>query len=456
MSKHRGTAPSLASLLIRSVAFSVEKVRHARTHLTASATLGIGYVAQLAFQMGYFVLLTRMLGVERFGQFAAALAAIAMLAPLSGIGYAEVALLRVSSDRKTTGIWVANTMATTFAMGGVFAVLLALASAAIGTDRWLPWHLIFGLAISELVLVRCCLAIGRIHQARRDITRTAAINTLVAATKALVAFILFMAGYRSILLLVLFLNLGLSITLFLFLSSFARLVRISRVSWFELRENFRLSISFGLSVMCKVVYTDLDKLFLTRWSNAAIVGTYSAGYKILALSFMPMRAILEATFPRTVELADKDRSACVRFSGAVLLVNVVLGGLIALTLYVLAPYAIYLFGAEFEGSIAILRIGFLLPVIQAIHYTCGNFLTATGYQWIRTFLQIVVLVTYVIAGIVFIPLYSWYGAIWTSLACEALLAILFAIVCVYLSFSPDFLIRKEATKVNPEPETFSP
>jgi O-antigen/teichoic acid export membrane protein len=396
-------------------------------------TLAGGYGLQLAFQMVYFLILTRMLGPELFGRFAAALAAINLVSPLAGIGFGEVALVRVSQDPEKTGVWAATALAVTGTLGAMLAICLAVMSGVLASDRWLDWHLMLGLAISELVLVRCCLVIARVHQARRETLRTSTIYVAVAAVKALIALSLLMLDHKSLLALVLLLDLCLAPLLFAFFSSLRRRVPWSSISMTHLRRDARLAFSFAGGITCKAASADLDKLFLARWSSSYTVGTYAAGYKMLALSFMPIRAILEATFPRQLQLANRDPEQCIRFAGSLLVVNLAIASVISSGIYLLAPLVTYLLGEEFRDSIDILRLGFLLPVLQALHYTFGTYLTAIGHQSFRTLMQLLALGAYIVAGLILIPLYSWRGAIWTSLGCETLLVVLVAFGCLALA-----------------------
>ena len=128
-------------------------------------------------------------------------------------------------------------------------------------------------------------------------------------------------GSRSLVALVILLDLCFTPMLLILVVSFAgRFSRIS-ISWTQIRTELRLAFSFGTAVACKVVYTDLDKLFLARWTTSYVVGTYAAGYKMLSLSFMPIRAILEATFPRQIEIANRDRNECIRFTTTMMMLN---------------------------------------------------------------------------------------------------------------------------------------
>jgi O-antigen/teichoic acid export membrane protein len=252
----------------------------------------------------------------------------------------------------------------------------------------------------------------------------------VAGLKAVLAATLYFSGHHSLATLVLLLDLALGPLLGFLAIRLARRASDFRLSWQHLVSDFRLAWSFTIGVLCKAAYTDLDKLLLARWSTAYVVGTYAAGYKMLALSFTPIRAILEATFRRQVQLAGQDRAACRRFTARLMAVNVVLGGGVAVAIFLLAPWVTWILGSDFGDSVGILRLGFLLPVLQAIHYTLGNHLTATGNQSTRTAIQVAVLVVYFVAGLIVIPLYSWRGAIGVSLACETLLGVLFTVACL--------------------------
>ncbi len=408
------------------------RISQSRGHLTSSMTLGFGYVAQLVFQMAYFLILTRMLGPEHFGRFVAALAAINLVSPIAGLGFGEVALLRVSQDPKSAGRWATNAILVTGVMGIAVALGLAGLAYLFTSDQWLDWHLMLGLAISELVLVRCCLVLSRVHLARGEVTRTAGINVSVAAVKAMVALTLLLSGCRSLAVLVILLDICFTPLLFAIVTSLARTVSRSPLDWLSVRQNTRLAFSYATSMFCKTIYTDLDKLFLARWTTSYVVGTYAAGYKMLTLSFMPIRAILEATVSRQLRLAVDDQEGCLRFTTTLLFLNVGIASVIAAFVYLLAPWATYVLGEDFKDSVGVLRIGFLLPVIQAAHCTLGNYLTAMERQTVRTVIQITVLALYIVAGLIVIPLYSWRGAIWTSLVCEALLAVLFGLGCAVL------------------------
>lgn len=408
----------------------VGRVGQSREQMKASATLAGGMGSQLAFQMLYFLLLTRMFGPELFGRYATALAAVILVSPIAGLGFADIALVRISQDKEKTGLWAMNALAVTAAIGAALAIGLAFVFAMLSSASWLGWEIVLLLAINELVFVRCCFVIARVYQGRREIGRTSFIYFAVAGLKAMIALGLYLSGNKSLMTFVLLLNLCFVPLLLLLFLSLARRTSAMEISLTLIRDNFREAFSFATGIAGRLAYAEVDKLFLAHWTTTFVVGTYAAGYKILMIALMPIWAILETTYPRQIELAHRDRKACVRYTIKVLVLNLVLASGIACALFLSAPWVTYVLGDEYRESIGVLRIGFLLPLLQAVHYTLGNFLAATGHQTARAVTQLAVLAVFVVIAVIVIPNYSWEGAIWAHLVCESLLALLLGIGCL--------------------------
>jgi O-antigen/teichoic acid export membrane protein len=82
-----------------------------------------------------------------------------------------------------------------------------------------------------------------------------------------------------------------------------------------------------------------------------------------------------------------------------------------------------LLGEEYGPSIAAIRWLAIVPFLQSLHYFAANTLTGAGYQGLRSAVQIGVAVVNVLLNLLWIPVYSWKGAAWATLTCEALLTI---------------------------------
>lgn len=415
-----------------------------RGHFSATIGIASGYGANLIFQMAYFVILTRMLGAELLGRYAAAYAIINLAAPLAGMGFSEIALVRVSENKERSLSWAVNSLAVTTVLGLVVSSIVTIAAALVGSKQLLSWHLILGLAVSELVFVAGCRVMARVHQGRHESWRYSVINGSIGAVKAIIAICVYQSGFSAtgagslVAMIILFNLCYLPVLVLLFVSLVRRETAPAivwtdvraKLSWAQIKRELKLAFSFVTDLSCQTLYTNLDKLLLAGWSSSFVVGTYSAGYRLLTVSAMPIRAMSEATFPHQVKLARDDRQACRRFTANIFSLNLVLSIVIAALIYLLAPLAPLILGADFQASVSVLRWGSLLPIAQGCNCTLGKYLTATKRQSVRAKLQLVVTVAFVAMGLITIPLYSWKGAVSTGLVCESLLAVLFGVGCL--------------------------
>jgi O-antigen/teichoic acid export membrane protein len=81
-------------------------------------------------------------------------------------------------------------------------------------------------------------------------------------------------------------------------------------------------------------------------------------------------------------------------------------------------------GPSFESAVPMLRALALLPLIQSVHYSFSDALTAAGMQRLRTRLQWVVAAIYALTAIWVVPQFGWTGCVGVCLGCELLLAML--------------------------------
>jgi O-antigen/teichoic acid export membrane protein len=61
-------------------------------------------------------------------------------------------------------------------------------------------------------------------------------------------------------------------------------------------------------------------------------------------------------------------------------------------------------------------------MLKVVHFFLSDALVGAGYQGLRTFIQVGVAIFNVLINLWIIPIYSWRGAAWSSIASDALLA----------------------------------
>jgi O-antigen/teichoic acid export membrane protein len=112
--------------------------------------------------------------------------------------------------------------------------------------------------------------------------------------------------------------------------------------------------------------------------------------------------------------------------GAIVFVGLILG----------APIMPVILGKSFSNSVEALRWLAILPLMRCGHYFLGDALSGAGLNATRTIIQIAVAATNVGLEVYFIRHWTWRGAACTSILCDGLLVIAFAMALVIVQRYP--------------------
>jgi O-antigen/teichoic acid export membrane protein len=388
----------------------------------ATATLFGGNLAALLLQTAQFVLLARLLGVTEFGRVAAANALIAITIPLAGLGYGNVMLMRVSRDRSRLRFDLGNSQLAIAVIGGALVVAVTLVARGIyGEGAQIA--LIGTMAICELIFVRSLVVLGQLYQALDRVEMTSMLNTATALCRVGGVVLMMLAGRHDALTWALTSCSLMFILVLLAQATTARAVGLPLLDLRRLWTDRSDALHFSLGTGAKALYTDLDKVVLARTAMAGELGAYTAAYRLVAMSFLPVRSLLDASASHFYRRGAESLAASYAFSLRLLKVALPYGAVVAVAILAGAELAPYVLGASFESSVPMLRSLALLPIIQSIHYAFSDALTAAGLQRLRTRLQWTVALVYAVLAVVLVPRFGWHGAVGVCLGCELLLAV---------------------------------
>jgi len=388
----------------------------------ATATLFGGNLAALLLQTTQFVLLARLLGVTEFGHVAAANALIAITIPLAGLGYGNVMLMRVSRDRSRLRFDLGNSQLAIAVIGGALVVAVTLVARGLyGAGAQIA--LIGTMAIGELILVRSLVVLGQLYQALDRVEMTSMLNTATALCRVGGVVLMMLAGRHDALTWALTSCSLMFILVLLAQIITARAVGLPLLDLRRLWTDRADALHFSLGTGAKALYTDLDKVVLARTAMAGELGAYTAAYRLVAMSFLPVRSLLDASASHFYRRGAESLAASYAFSLRLLKVALPYGAIVAVAILLGAELAPYVLGASFESSVPMLRSLALLPIIQSIHYAFSDALTAAGLQRLRTRLQWTVALIYAVLAVVLVPRFGWHGAVGVCLGCELLLAV---------------------------------
>jgi O-antigen/teichoic acid export membrane protein len=182
---------------------------------------------------------------------------------------------------------------------------------------------------------------------------------------------------------------------------------------------------------------------LTRLGSLDAVGIYAAAYRLIDAGFIPVRSLLYAAYPRFFQHGSSGITGSTRYARRLLPRSGGYGLLACTALMVFAPLVPRFLGKDYITAVEAVR--WLAPIIffRSIHYFLADSLTGAGYQSRRTAMQAGVAALNIALNFWLIPLYSWRGAAWASLASDGTLMVGLYIVIV-------LLCRKENSQLVPE------
>jgi O-antigen/teichoic acid export membrane protein len=192
----------------------------------------------------------------------------------------------------------------------------------------------------------------------------------------------------------------------------------------DFTREWRMGTLFMVGMSSTTVYNDVDKALLARLSTFEATGIYSAAYRIVDMSYAPVRSLLGAASPAMwragpqglLPVLDVVRARLLRPTAAYCVVGTV-------AMFVGAGLVPLVFGEAYRQSVPALRALSFLLLIKGCHYVVGDTLTCAGHQGARTVVQIAIAVGNAVLCFMLIPRFSWQGAVVASLLSDGLLAV---------------------------------
>lgn len=383
-----------------------------------------GQGLRLCIQAVYFVLIARALGVTHYGQFVAAASFIGIVGPFATWGAGNILVKNVarnpSSFARYWGAALKATLASAF-----FLALIIVGLSSLLLPASVPFLLVLEIIAADLLFARVVDMAGQAFQAYQKLDRTAMLQFMIGMLRlvaALVMYVVFHGHATALQWGVLYLVSGA-------LGGIAALrwvhAELGGPDWSGRLDRAELAEGFHFSVTNSAVSinNDVDKMMLARLATLDAAGFYAAGYRVLDVSFVPIRAILYAAYSRFFQAGADGLRGSVRFARKLLPVAAGYGALVGVALLLLAPLIPKLLGPEYEPAVIVVRLLSVLPLLRALQYFAADSLTGADRQGVRTAVQASVAAGNVLLNLWMIPAYGWHGAVWSTLASDGVLAL---------------------------------
>jgi O-antigen/teichoic acid export membrane protein len=382
-----------------------------------------GQLARTLVQAAYFVCLARALGVSGYGAFVGVTALVAILAPYVGWGAGVLLIQGTVRDTSTFRAWWGYAISATIVSGAAL-VLVVVALSRVVLPGTIGVGLVCAIGLADLVFNRLVEVSGQAALAFHQLRRTAQLQVLPTFVRMLAAAAMLLSPALA--------TPGGWALLYLAATAAASVVAVALVSADhglpQLRGSLRLrqaqnGFYFSVAMSAQSVYNDIDKTLLARLGTLSSVGIYGAAYRIMDVSFIPVRSLLAAAYARFFEHGAAGMGAALGFARRLVPLAAAYAAAAGLALYLVAPLLPLVLGDEFTETVQAVRWLAVIPLLRALHCFAADALTGADRQGIRSAIQVAVAVVCVGLNLWLIPLYSWRGAAGASIACDALLVV---------------------------------
>ena len=397
-----------------------------------SVWMFLGYGVRIIVQAGYFVLIARALGPREYGAFVGTVALIAIAAPFAGAGSGNLLIKNVSRDKSLFAVYWGNALFMLLVSG------LALMGVIVLVAHWIlppaiPTALIVLICLSDMIGARINDFAAQAFQAMDRLSYTARVGLVPFVLRLLSAVIIISVWHHASALTLGWFYLG--------STAISSTIGMAMVNWKLGRPRLELSripaelkegFYFGAGLSAQTIYNDIDKTMMASLSTLDATGIYGAAYRVIDVAFTPVRAVKDAAYANFFRSGQNGIAASYAYAKKLLPRLAGYAILAFAGLFVLGPLLPLLIGKDFARTVEALRWLALLPLLKTIHYLVSDSVTGAGYQGLRTAAQVFVALLNVGLNFWLIPLYSWRGAAWSSLACDGALALIMYCILMVL------------------------
>jgi O-antigen/teichoic acid export membrane protein len=384
--------------------------------------LAMGQGLRLVIQAVYFVLIARSLGPKEYGGFVAMTSLVAVTSPFAGLGCPMILLKYVARERSLLPVYWGNGLLTICISASLLTMgILSLTPFILGREFLFLTAMVcaadlFMIRITELAAFAFA-ALGRMGESARmsvyisgsrlvGITIVSSITRHPSVREWTFAYVLGAAAC--------------------FVYAFLRTSFAAKAIQFRPKQAWRNvpeSALFAVSGSAATIYNDIDKTMIGKLSSFTATGIYAAAYRIIDVSLVPVRAMLSAAYPDFFRIGVAGPAATKKYAYRLIRRATPFGAFIFVALLLGAPIIPHVLGRNYASAVEAVRWLAIIPFLRCIHIFLADGLTGAGYQGSRTLVQVGIGALNVLLNLYFIRHWAWRGAAWSSILCDAMLAI---------------------------------
>lgn len=353
--------------------------------LRTSLILGV----RLAMQAGTLLLVARVLGPERFGEFAGVAALAVVIGTLSSFGTNLVFLGEVSKEPGRRMHVLAYALPTTLLCGTLLLAVYLLFAGVYLSASGVSLMVLLAIGAAEILLQPLFAFLSNEHLAMERIARSQVVISLPLVMRLLAASLVFMVDAAD------------PLAAFSFGYLIASAIALSLATatssapWPTLRDwrlpsRSELHQSSGYAALAFTACGpgEIDKTLAAVLLTPSSSGLYAAGTRVIGAVTLPVIAMLLSALPRLFREGHTQPRETTRLLRWILVAALLYSALITAVLWLAAPAFMGLFGPGYEGISQMIQWLCLAVPGIALRIAAGSMLMALGRPWMRAGFEI--------------------------------------------------------------------
>jgi len=369
-------------------------------------------------QAAYFILLARTLGAQDYGSFEGVKAIFHIVFPFIGLGVGDLLVQNVSRDASSFARHWGDTLVALMISLGVAIVFLFPITNILIPSISAPFILL--VLLSDLLGLKLWELASKAFTAVHQMRRVALIKGVYVVGKFLAALALpffppesrllawgglyFLGSIIPGIIFFLMVNRAISAPIFNF-----KTLNISQ---------WKQGFYFSLASSAEGINAQVDRTMLVSLATPAAAGIYGAGYRFIDMGFLPIFAILSASYGRFFKHGEQGIKGTLNFAQKLLPAALGYGCVSAVVLILFRPFVSTILGPDFAESSLVLLWLAPIHLLAGLQFLAADTLTGAGLQRSRSIIQVFAAILNVSLNFYLIPIYSWKGAIWATLSSE--------------------------------------
>lgn len=377
------------------------------------------YVFGFVTQGLYFVVIARTLGASEFGLFAGAMALVAVLASLVGLGSGNVLVLRSAREPGVINAQLGTSLIYILVSAIPFAAV-ALALGLVSGPNF--FAVLIPLVFSEIFTLRLFDLAQQVFQATERLGRTAICGILAGSLRVGSALVFTLIPDPSARGWSYWYAATTAATAFIVIVWAISSIGRPAYSLASLRSTWRLGFFFSLGTASRTLYMDADKYILSSYGLLAASGGFSAASKIVTMAFAPIQALVYSLNTRLFRAGQAGPRASWAVIRRPLFLVIAYGVFCSIALGIASPLVPILLGSSYTEASHYLFLLAPLVMFNGLHYLFGDALMGLGRQALRSLIQFGAACAAVATNVLLIPVIGASAAILSALACSVTLA----------------------------------